>query len=294
MIKAHCRKCKGERNQEIGLKKDIHGNYDDYLYWNESYQIIRCLGCDTISFRYVYGDSEMVGYDEDGDPKYLEEIKIYHPFLKYGYEIENLSCLPKKIREIYSETVVALKNNLLLLASGGLRACIEAICNDKKITSFNLQEKIDELSENGILTLNDSRLLHSIRFLGNDALHNIDKPDENTIYLLFEIVNHTLESLYIKENKMKDSRYLIIDTIESFVKAIKNNIKEEDVDKVLNIDEILGNSKNLIKNKKSKNILEEALKEKIKNKEITFIEHVKDTNYKVIKVPESSFIFSFD
>lgn len=293
-IKAFCRSCKGLRNQIIVHNIPLNGNYEDYLYWNENYQIIKCLGCETISFRYVYGDSEMMGYDEEGDTIYLEDIKIFPAYLKEVNEIEHLHYLPKKIREIYSETVTALKNNLLLLASGGLRACIEAICQDKKITNYSLMEKIDKLSEKGILTINDSRLLHSIRFLGNDALHNIDKPDEKTINILFEIVNHTIESLYVKENKMKDSRYLIIDTIESFVKAIKNNIKDEYVGNILHIDDILGNSKNLIKNNKSKEALIKLFNEKIDNKEITFIEFVDKSNYKIMRVPSSSFIFSFD
>lgn len=293
-IKAFCRNCKGIRNQEIVHNIPLNGNYEDYLYWNENYQIIRCLGCEIYSFRYVYGDSEMIGYDEEGHTMYLEDIKIYPAYLINVNEINDLHYLPKKIKEIYSETVIALKNNLLLLASGGLRACIEAICQEKKITEYSLMDKIDKLSEKGILTINDSRLLHSIRFLGNDALHNIDKPDVKTINLLFEIVNQTIESLYIKENKMKGSRYLIIDTIESFVKAIKNNIKDEYIDKTLYIDEILGNSKNLIKNKKSKETLIQLLNEKIENKEITFIELVEKDKYKVTRVPNSSFIFSFD
>src|SRR5690554_1229479 len=267
-MKAFCRNCEGERNHKEIYSKKINGNQNDYLFWFESYQIIECLGCENISFRTIYGNSEMVDTNEYGEEIYWEEINIYPRFLKKGTEIFDVNYLPKKIREIYLETVNALKNDLFILASAGLRACIEAICIDKKIVKSNLSDKINSLSEKGYLTVNDSNMLHSIRFLGNDVLHNIDKPDQHTVYILFEIVNHTLESLYIKDRKMKDSNYLIINNIDSFLKAIRNNIKEEQIDHLFTLNEIV-------------------------SKEVDFLEYIEDNQkFKVLKVPKATFYLS--
>src|SRR5690606_7418850 len=146
MIKAFCRNCKGVRNHEVLHSKRITGDVDNYIFWAESYQIIECLGCENLSFRKVYGDSEMVDYDDHGNQVYEEEVNIFPKYLSKGKEIEHKIFLPKKIRTIYEETVIALENKLFLLAAAGLRACIEAICINKKIKVGRLETMINSLA----------------------------------------------------------------------------------------------------------------------------------------------------
>ncbi|WP_140386550.1 DUF4145 domain-containing protein, partial [Vibrio parahaemolyticus] len=65
------------------------------------------------------------------------------------------------------------------LAGIGFRATIEAVCNDQSIQGKELSTRINNLASNGLISKKDSTRLHSIRFLGNDAAHDIKVPKKD-------------------------------------------------------------------------------------------------------------------
>lgn len=293
MKKYHCRKCQGIRNHEIVNELKTKGNEEHYFQWIETFSLIKCLGCDSISFLKIYSDTEMVNYDHEGVPNYYEEIDIYPKFLDKNRELNHLYHLPPKIKNIYLETVNALKNQLYILAAGGLRTTIEAICNHLKIRKGDLSTRIDLLTDKGYLTNNESKRLHSIRFLGNDALHEVDIPNEEHVNILFDIVNHLLENLFIQDSKIaKNIR--IIDEYDDFKKAIINNIKKDMLNNIYSFSELLGTSKRLVKSKLLPNFKMEFDQE-IENSKIDYIMYIEEApekKYKILKMPE--FIFNND
>lgn len=287
--KYFCRKCKGIRNHKLLFGKKVRGNEDDYFQWVENFNTIECLGCETISFLKIYSDTEMLHYNEEGEPDYGEEIEIYPKYLENAEELNFIWFLPPKIKSIYSETILALKSKLYILTAGGLRTTIEAICNHLKIKKGDLSSRIDLLHTKGYLSLNESKRLHSIRFLGNDALHDVDIPKKESIIMLLEIVNHLLENLFIQDKKMGDSIARIIDNFEDFTKAIRNNIDKDSINKIYSLNELLGNSRRLVKQKLFVEF-EQKLIEEIKNSNIDFLSQNSESNkYEVIKIPD--FIF---
>lgn len=290
--KYFCRRCKGLRNHKLLFGKKIRGNEDDYFQWVENFNTIECLGCETISFLKIYSDTEMQYYNDEGEPDYGEEIEIYPKYLENVEELNLTSYLPTKIKSIYSETIIALKNKLYILTAGGLRTTIEAICNHLKIKKGDLSSRIDLLHTKGYLSLNESKRLHSIRFLGNDALHDVDIPKKENILVLLEIVNHLLENLFIQDKKMGNSMARIIDSFEDFTKAIRNNIDKDSVGKVFSLNELLGNSRRLVKPKLLIEF-EQKLIDEIKSSNIDFlIENTEPNKYEVTKMPE--FVFDWN
>lgn len=189
--KYFCRTCKGLRNhKEIHQEKTRGGDDEGYFQWIRNFSIIQCLGCETVSFLEIYGDTEMIEHNENGELDYYYDKSIYPNFLEKSDELENQYFIPESIRIIYKETISAFKANSYILTAGGLRAIIEAICNHLKIKKGNLADRIDLLHNKGHLTLSESKRLHSIRFLGNDALHEIEKPKKEQLYILLDIINH--------------------------------------------------------------------------------------------------------
>lgn len=251
MKKKHCNNCKGKRNHKELFEKKIRGD-DDGFVWIEKYQVIECLGCENISFLKIYGDITMVDYDYEGNPDYYYDETIFPYFLEKGDELKYQYHLPEAIKIIYKETIDAFKVDSYILTAGGLRAIIEAICNHLKIKKDNLEKRIDTLHNKGHLTLSESKRLHSIRFLGNDALHEIAKPKKEHLHLLLEIVNHLLANLFINDKIIKGKIDTIIDKYEDFIVLIQNLINEELVNKELELDELLGKSKRLIDKSKIK------------------------------------------
>lgn len=286
--KYFCRNCKGVRNQSELHKVERRGGDDDgYFQWIDRYLIIECNGCETVSFLNIYGDTEMSQHNDEGYQDYYDDEFIYPYSLEKSFEIENLLYLPEKIRIIYSETINALKANSYILTAGGLRAIIEALCNHLKIRKDNLEERINLLNKKGHLTVSESKRLHSIRFLGNDALHEIAKPKKEHLYILLDIINHLLVNLFINDKKIKGKIETLIDSYEDFLRLVKNKITKEMINQEYSLIQIIDESKRLFPKGKIAE-LEIQLIEEISKKNLTFLKLVSkgdDNKYKVIEVP---------
>ncbi len=292
--KYFCRKCKGLRNQKsLFEKKILEGDAHDYFQWLEKYIVLECLGCETVSFLKVYGDTDMVYHDDEGNQEYYFDNNIYPLFLEKGDELKHKSYLPESISGIYAETISAFKSNSFILTAGGLRAIIEALCNHLKIKKDNLQNRIDLLHKKGHLTLSESKRLHSIRFLGNDALHEIEKPKKEHLYLLLELINHLLSNLFINDKIIKGKLDTIIDNFEEFNRLVKTKITSEMVGKEMTLLEIINKAKRLIPKsdfpKYEKKFIEECELGKYDFLELKS-KKAKDSILKVIKEPT---FFSF-
>lgn len=110
----------------------------------------------------------------------------------------------------------AFNNDQSILCAAGLRAIIEGICLDKNIAggeclnssgkvafSNNLNGKIEGLHAHGFLTKTNSEMLHDLRFLGNEALHELASPSSGELKLAIEIIQHTIDNVYELHHKAK-------------------------------------------------------------------------------------------
>lgn len=193
--KSHCACCKIETNHEIKSKEIISKHSDDdEIHWSAEYQIIECLGCETLSFRIVSGSSE--DYDfETGEPLYT--IELYPESASQRDLLDDYYIFPSKIRKIYSETIDAINHKMFLLSAVGLRMLIEAICIEESISGGNLKSRIDELAVKGLLSKSQADFLHHHRFIGNDAAHEIKTPKRESIIAALDIAETLLKTIYI-------------------------------------------------------------------------------------------------
>ncbi len=230
-LKVYCSQCKGETNHIVMQSVDCDGSEvigyfkeeAATIEWSNNYQIIQCQGCDTVTFRHVSWFSEdehPIGLDEYSDgtstwlyPKRSDKTRA------------NKDCynVPIRIRRIYRETIECFNNDALTLCAAGLRAIIEGVCADQKITDGpvqvkkvdgstqivrrdNLEGKIAGLGEKGILTQGNTTILHEHRFLGNEAVHELNQPSSDELILAIEIMEHTLDALYELPDKADELR----------------------------------------------------------------------------------------
>ncbi|MEO5968317.1 MAG: DUF4145 domain-containing protein [Bdellovibrionia bacterium] len=203
-LKIHCTKCGGdERNHRI-LASHVNKWDEDLgggsINGNETYQICQCLGCDTVRFREVTWCSE----DYGGDDNTGEIVKIYPTTLKDDRpETDNSRYFPERIRIIYSETVQALNVGANILTGAGLRAIVEAICQNQEVTKGSLENKIDELRQHSFLTQSQVDLLHEERYIGNKALHEIEAPRISDLKDGLDIIEGMLTTIYVLPEKAK-------------------------------------------------------------------------------------------
>jgi hypothetical protein len=281
--KYFCRNCKGERNHKTLFSVERTGSEEYIGYsWTEEYAIIECLGCENISFLNVSGDSDMVEFDDFNNTfEYLTDKKIYPYCLTFGKELEHIWDVPISIRDIYKETIEAFKADLFLLTAGGLRAIIEATCNHLEIKNESLQKRIDLLQKKEFLTKAESKRLHSIRFLGNDALHEMEKPKKEQLYILLGIVNHLLENLFIQDKQIEGLVDTEIDDYKEFTRKFRQCLRNEMIDKELSLKQILGKSSRLFSN------------ENLKKFEEQFVEDVESGKYKFVSVERKEELINY-
>jgi hypothetical protein len=133
-------------------------------------------------------------------------VSVYPERKDQRYKInDNLAKLPV-VGPIYAETVAAFSADCLILAGGGLRATVEAICKERKIGGKNLQEKIDALVSSQLLAKPQADLLHEERYIGNSALHEIERPSPSDVSIGLEIVEGLLNTIYILPTKAEELR----------------------------------------------------------------------------------------
>ncbi|WP_427833996.1 DUF4145 domain-containing protein [Actinobacillus pleuropneumoniae] len=197
-IRVVCNDCHRITNHIISSSLDIRLS-DSYYRWDavDSYQIIKCLGCDTISFRRTYQDSEMYPIPIN-DEEYEDNIDeyLYPPRIEGINGIKDTHILPFDIRAIYLETLQALKANYRILTGIGLRAILEAICKEQKIEG-NLASKISHLKNQGLISEEHKKILDNIRLLGNDAAHEIKSHTLEQLSVVMNILENLLNTIYI-------------------------------------------------------------------------------------------------
>lgn len=222
---------------------DEVGEYNVYSKEEDIFQIIECRGCERISYRQFHLSTPSEGKPQRSDEK-LFPMRDSNSidFKDFGPKI------PDKIKVLYREVIVTFNNKLGVLCAAGIRAVIEGICNEKGIeggkviinqgglpvldvdgnpktkTSSNLDGKIEGLGEKGFITKNYAWTLHNLRFLGNQAVHQLDKPNEENLRLAIDIIEHTLSSIYeiqVKAEKLAKKEEIVsnnsLENVESIV-----------------------------------------------------------------------------
>ncbi|WP_161607095.1 DUF4145 domain-containing protein [Myxococcus xanthus] len=221
-----CTSCSNNTDHEI-LEEVINGpddpsDYPEYDY----YQIVKCKGCHKVSFRKETQDYVNYDYDEHGGVNPTITIETYPRILKDHRGIRRLHPVPQSVRDIYTETINATKENALTLAGIGFRAVIEAICNDQQIKGKDLKTRIANLAKNGMISNMEANRLHAIRFLGNDAAHDIKCPRSESIRVVLQIVEHLIENIYILDSELSGTLETVISDYSEFRAILTLSLKD--------------------------------------------------------------------
>jgi hypothetical protein len=210
IIGCRCRECQRATNHEIIADFALNGVSDSgdwAVCWVEEYQIVRCLGCETLSFRRIsWNDRDSpIQTGPDEFEEYISEEIYPNPHEIRQPVFDDLQ-LPEDVERIYNETLSALNNGYQVLCGIGIRAIVETVCKHQNTKDKeSLEKKIDALVENGVLAKNEAGILHRLRTLGNDAAHEVKPHSTKTLGLAMDVVDHLLRGTYILPLKAKES-----------------------------------------------------------------------------------------
>lgn len=244
VIRSDCRKCNSKTRHLIkGLVVDKRNN--PWENERDTWAVVQCQGCLTNSFHHRNEDFEQVYEDFEGDLQHVISDTSYPSVIQNHRPLSATHHLPDLINTIYQQTVKALSQHAYVLASIGLRATIEAVCNSLDVSGTNLQKRIDSLFKAGYVSNGDKKRLHAIRFLGNDAAHEIKQPKRTEILVALEIVEHLLNTVFILESRAKGLE-TVVENYQEFLKLLEQCARKHKDGKALNLLGLLGKQRRLI------------------------------------------------
>jgi len=216
-----CNACDRDTKHDILFSAE-ESEYDYRL--DRIYQVVQCCGCEAKSFRKVIADYEQAFQVDEDEWEIPKDIYSYPAVLKGHRAVPDITRAPRLVNDIYSQSLDAIKNQSNVLAGIGLRATIEAICNERKVTGKSLEIRIDKLAKAGFISQNDADRLHAIRFMGNDAAHDIQSAEMGGLLVALRIVEHLIISVYILDRDADGVLETLIKTYDQFEKFLSEKL----------------------------------------------------------------------
>lgn len=244
VVKSDCRRCNTKTRHQIQAVI-VNKRHDYWENERDTWAVVQCLGCLTNAFHFRNEDFEEVFEDVDGDLQHSVTSTSFPSVIQNHRPLSGTDHLPSLINTIYQQTVKALSQSADVLASIGLRATIEAVCNNLNVSGSNLQKRIDSLFKAGYVSNGDKKRLHAIRFLGNDAAHEIKQPYRTEILVALEIVEHLLNTVFILESRAKGLETLV-ESYQEFLKLLERCARKHKEGNSLNLLGLLGKQRRLI------------------------------------------------
>lgn len=165
------------------------------------WEIWQCRGCEEVTFKETWLTSEDFTPDGDADPT----VRFHPPRTQTWLRPKEYRKLPSPLADLYGEIVETFNYGAHVLCAGGLRSLLEGICVDQGIsegpTARGAVRRTLEGKINGLKTLPnvpsgivDS--LHGFRFLGNTALHRLDRPPPEDLAMAIEVIEDVMNTIY--------------------------------------------------------------------------------------------------
>lgn len=207
-IKSHCNKCQLETNHDVlhseSVKWEEADEDDNYppINGTDIYQMLKCRGCDAISFKYVEWFEG--NFDEKGNE--VPEIHyypsaIYRPGPKWLNDLDWFDNEQRFIQDLLKEIYSSLHNGGRRLATMGIRALIEHIMIKKVGDQGSFVKNLDALGAQGLISVSQEDILNAVLEAGHATIHRSYSPSTEDLHTCMDIAESIVESIYIHPNK---------------------------------------------------------------------------------------------
>ena len=158
--------------------------------WSESYQVLQCAGCETVTVRH-----ESRFWNES--TKETSSTVSFYPARVFRRVPPWLYRLPEDLQNLVREIYVALATNSRRLAMMGLRTIIDMVALDKVGDKGTFKAKLDTLVERGHISQAGREHLEAALDAGSAAAHRGHSPSEDDIENSVEIIENLLHATYV-------------------------------------------------------------------------------------------------
>lgn len=199
--RAHCNTCGGERSHEVLHSEETSWSDPDYpISGSDSYETLRCCGCESIELRHTSWFSEehepTINYFPPAifrrNPDWFDQLWL------------DLPAQDEFVEQLLKEIYVALQNNLPSLATMGVRSLLEKIMISKAGDQGSFLNNISKFEDLGYVSRIQRERLEAILEAGHAATHRTYTPSNKDVITLVDLTEHIVETVYLHEAKVSE------------------------------------------------------------------------------------------
>lgn len=198
VIQSHCNGCMKERDHHVLHTRkhrfDAEGPELKGVFWENTYYMVECCGCHTVSIQLAEFFSEAANIGDPGTRVTHSPPPAYRPFPHW---IDNV---PQHIRHLHEEVYKACTVDARALATMGIRAIIDEVGTDKLFDCLTFKLKVDKLCEKGLISEGRKKVLLEAFDTGSAAAHRAYCPPPDVLADLLDIAEHLLMDMYVLED----------------------------------------------------------------------------------------------
>lgn len=210
ILKAHCNKCRGLTNSWVRAEHTVTGN-DGPISWSDSFEVLQCCGCDTLSVRQEHWFSEWdeMDYDEYGRMVMRPGIKeVYFPAPTVRAKPEWFDTIGDEVlRNVLDELYAALNAGLNVLASIGVRTLLDRasylLIGDPR---GGFEGKLSALQTGGHISVQEKTTLEAVADTGNASAHRGYTPTVERLGHIVDIIENFLHRAFVLAGAAEDIR----------------------------------------------------------------------------------------
>lgn len=197
-----CNGC-GKKTHHVYLAAaEISGeDQQDETWWFVHYEVLRCGGCQQISFRKRFVFSEWQSFAPN-EPVVSEDT--YYPPRESRKRPEWMRMLPEGLQEVLGEVYAALQNGSRFLAAVGARTALDIVLVDKVGDKGTFKAKLRALQDAGHVSNHEREMLEILTDAGNASAHRGFRPEEADLITVMDILEGVLEKLYVAPARQQD------------------------------------------------------------------------------------------
>jgi hypothetical protein len=214
-IKAHCNKCRGITNSWVRAKHTVKGTdaqaLPEPVHWSNSYEVLQCCGCDTLSVRHEHWFSEWdeLEHDETGQLRMRPGIKeTYYPSPTVRTKPTWSDSIGDEVlRDVLDELYSALNVGLSVLASVGARTLLDRagylLIGDPK---GGFEGKLSALVTGGFISAQEKESLDAVADAGNASAHRGYTPTTERLGHIVDIIENFLHRAFVLKTAAEEIR----------------------------------------------------------------------------------------
>lgn len=203
-VKEHCNKCLGWRNQTIvhteqtGWSEEIDEDDGICIDGGDIWDLMRCLGCDTVRLKHRSWFSEERdhrGYPDISTEYFPPSINRQKP--QWRRQILPFNVYLNSYNGLCDEIYAALAMGAHRLAAMGIRALVERLMIDQVQDQGTFELNIKAFFSAGHVAPNQQIVFRdTLVEAGHAAMHRDFEPSADTINTLLDIVESIMHSIY--------------------------------------------------------------------------------------------------